>query len=320
MPDSAVKRKRPTLKDLAELTGLSPAGAHYALRGERVSAETSARVRAEARRIGFRSDPVARALRGGSSGLVGVVGGSLNDYWHQDFAAELGRELREDGRQMLLAGAGGSHRNQIQVATRLMDHRIDGLVVLPVDPLSPDWRAVVERIPTVAVGAALPPPSGSVRFDAAAGRRLMTEHLHGLGHQRVLVMSPGPHVHPEPDETAVIECGFSMAEATASAVTALSAADRPTAVFALTDAIACGVYAACGRLGLSVPGDVSVAGFDDHPLSALLAPALTTVGWDTPRAAATAARILNRAFTGGSQPASVEFPPTLVLRDSTGPA
>ena len=79
------------------------------------------------------------------------------------------------------------------------------------------------------------------------------------------------------------------------------------------------MYAACRELGLRVPADVSVAGFDDHPLSALLNPALTTVGWDTPRAAATAARILNRAFEGG-RPASVEFPPTLVVRDSTGPA
>jgi LacI family transcriptional regulator len=318
-PDSTPTRKRPTLKDLAELTGLSTAGAHYALRGERVSADTTARVRAEARRIGFRSDPVARALRGGSSGLVGVVGGSLHDYWHQHFASELGRELRRDGHQMVLADAAGDHRTQIEVATNLLDHRIDGLVVLPIDGLSPDWRDVVGRVPTVAVGAPLPPPSGSVRFGAAAGIRLMVEHLRGLGHRHVLVLTPGVHSLPASESVTVVETGFSALDATASALTALSASSRPSAVFALSDAIACGVYAACGELGLRVPDDVSVAGFDDHPLSALLHPPLTTVGWDTPRAAVTAAQILKRSFDGGA-PTSVEFAPALVLRNSTGPA
>lgn len=319
MPEPPPTRKRPTLKDLAQLTGLSPAGAHYALRGERVSADTTDRVRAEADRIGFRLDPVARALRGGSSGLVGVVGGSLYDYWHQHFASELGRELSSDGRQMVLVDAGGSHRNQIEIAADLLDHRVDGLVVLPVETHSGDWRDLVGRVPTVAVGAPLPHPASTVRFGAAAGIRVMLEHLRGLGHEQVLVLTPGVHTLPAVESVTFLECGFSADDAARVASESLSQSTRPTAVFALTDTIACGVYAACRDLGLRVPADVSVAGFDDHPLSALLNPALTTVGWDTPRAAATAARILNRAFAGG-QPASVEFPPTLVVRDSTGPA
>ena len=319
MPEPSSTRKRPTLKDLAQLTGLSPAGAHYALRGERVSADTADRVRAEADRIGFRLDPVARALRGGSSGLVGVVGGSLYDYWHQHFVSELGRELGSDGRQMVLVDAGGSHHTQIEIAADLLDHRVDGLVVLPVETHSGDWRDVVGRVPTVAVGASLPHPASTVRFGAAAGIRLMLEHLRGLGHEQVLVLTPGVHTLPAVESVTFLECGFSAADAARVAAQSLSREPPPTAVFALTDTIACGVYAACRELGLRVPADVSVAGFDDHPLSALLNPALTTVGWDTPRAAATAARILNRAFEGG-RPASVEFPPTLVVRDSTGPA
>ena len=300
MTDRTALRKKPTLKDLAELTGLSPAGAHYALRGERVSPETVARVRDEARRIGFRSDPVARSLRGGASGLVGVVGGSLHDYWHLHFASELGRRLRDDGRQMLLADAGGDHRTQVEAAARLLDHRVDGLVVLPVDPLSADWREIVERVPTVSVGASpLPPPSGSVRFGAPAGIRLMLEHLRGLGRRSVLVLSPGIHSLPATDGVSVVECGFSTADAAAAAERALDAEIRPTAIFCLTDAIAYGVYAACRRRDLSIPEDISVAGFDDHPLSELLHPALTTVEWDTPRAAATAARVLDRAFADG---------------------
>ena len=83
------------MRELSEITGLSTAAVSYALRGQRVSAGTEARVRAAAERIGFRSDPIARALRGGRTELVGVVGGSLDDHWHQEFVASLQRALRD---------------------------------------------------------------------------------------------------------------------------------------------------------------------------------------------------------------------------------
>ena len=105
--DQRRKRKRATLRDVADLTGLSPAGVSYALRGQRVSAATAERVRDAADSLGFRSDPIARALRGAASGVVGVIGGSLADHWHQEFASELQRHLRRRGRHMLLADADG---------------------------------------------------------------------------------------------------------------------------------------------------------------------------------------------------------------------
>src|SRR3954451_3919475 len=121
--DRSTKRKGATLRDLAAATGLSQAGVSYALRGQRVSPETEARVRAEAARIGFRSDPIARALRGGSTGLVGMIGGSLEDFWHQEFASELQRSLRGHGRHMLLADAGGNAAAEIELAESLTDQR-----------------------------------------------------------------------------------------------------------------------------------------------------------------------------------------------------
>ena len=192
---------------------------------------------------------------------------------------------------MVLVDAGGSHHTQIEIAADLLDHRVDGLVVLPVDTHSGDWRDVVGRVPTVAVGASLPHPASTVRFGAAAGIRLMLEHLRGLGHEQVLVLTPGVHTLPAVGVGHVPGVRLLGGRRRSGGDrSALSERRRPTAVFALTDTIACGVYAACRELGLRVPADVSVAGFDDHPLSALLNPALTTVGWDTPRAAVTAAR------------------------------
>jgi LacI family transcriptional regulator len=312
-------RKRATLRDLAEITGLSPAGAHYALRGERVAPATADRVRRTAARIGFRSDPVARALRGGASGLVGVIGGSLSDYWHQEFASELQRHLRRRGRHMLLADADGDHDTEIELAASLIDQRVDGLVALPVRPASERWLPIVAAVPTVAVGAPLPAPARSIRFATEAGIELVLDRLAALGHRRVLALTGGVHPIPRRAGLRRVTCGFSAGDAAAATASALRRRPRPTAVFALSDALAYGAYAACRELGLEVPADVSIAGFDDHPLSALLAPALSTVSWDTPRAARIAVSMLAATIDGRGGRSRLELAPRLVERGSTAP-
>jgi len=317
MPQSATRRKRPTLRDIATATGLSPAAVSYALRGQRVSPETAARVRAEAARIGFRSDPIARALRGGATGLVGMIGGSLDDFWHQEFASELQRCLRRTGRHMLLADAGGDGATEIALAESLCDQRVDGLVALPVEPGSHGWAPIVRTVPTVAVGAALPAPAGAVRFAADAGFDLVLDHLHGAGHRSVLVLSTGTHRPPRRAGVRTVRCGFSPADGRAAARRALDRPDAPTAVFAFSDALAYGAYMACADLGLEIPRDVAVAGFDDHPLSALVAPPLTSVSWDTAAAAAAAAEMLAGAIDEGRAAGEVVVPPRLRARRST---
>jgi LacI family transcriptional regulator len=314
--ERSTRRKRATLRDVAAATGLSPAGVSYALRGQRVSAQTEARVRAEADRIGFRSDPIARALRVGSTGLIGMIGGSLQDFWHQEFASELQRCLRRHGRHMLLADAGGDAAAEIELAESLSDHRVDGLVALPVDPASPHWLPVVRTLPTVSVGAPLPAPAGAVRFATDAGIRLVIDHLHGAGHRRIAVLTTGAD-RPRRAGVRTVRCGFSSADGRAAARRVLDGDRAPTAVFALSDALAYGAYLACADLGLDIPGDVAVAGFDDHPLSALVAPPLTSVSWDTAAAAAAAASMLIGAVDEGRRAGEVVVPPRLRPRGST---
>jgi DNA-binding LacI/PurR family transcriptional regulator len=98
----------------------------------------------------------------------------------------------------------------------------------------------------------------------------------------------------------------------------LGAGDRPTAVFALSDTVACGVYAACRDRGIEVPAELSVVGFDDIPVAPLLDPALTVVGWDTPRAAEAALELLTEAIDGRPAAETV-LAPALVTRRSTAP-
>jgi LacI family transcriptional regulator len=316
--DRRPKRKRATLRDVADLTGLSPAGVSYALRGQRVSAATEERVRDAADRLGFRSDPIARALRSGSSGVVGVIGGSLADYWHQEFASELQRHLRRRGRHMLLADANGDPDTEAELARGLVDQRVDGLIALPVEPGSAAWAEIVAETAVVAVGAPLPPPAGAIRFETGAAAELVLDHLHGLGHERVVVLSTGANRPGRRRGVVTRLCGYSAADGREAATAALRRPNRPTAIFAMSDALAYGAYMACADLGLRIPADVAVAGFDDHPVSRLLEPALTTVSWDTSGAAAAAARMLLDAIEGRrGLGRELVVRPRLVVRGST---
>jgi LacI family transcriptional regulator len=318
MTNRSDRRKRPTMRELSELTGLSTAAVSYALRGERVSPQTAERVRREADRIGFRSDPVARALRGGRTGTVGVVGGSLADYWHQEFISHLGRALRANDLQLLLADADGDPAAELALAQELADRRVDGLVVLPLDPAAPGWRRIARDTPTVSVNESLPRPARAIRFASAAGIELALGHLARRGHHEIAVLGGGPHRIPRRAGVRRTRCGPSPGEAERAAHRLLtSATRRPTAIFALSDSIAYGAYAAARELDLTIPGDVAVIGFDDHPVSRLLDPPLTAVGWDTHAAAVAAAEMIAAAVAGEGPAAEVVIDPVLAVRRST---
>ncbi|MDX6377237.1 MAG: hypothetical protein QOE98_1540 [Gaiellaceae bacterium] len=327
--------KRATIRQLAEKTGLSPAAVSYALRGIQVSAETQARVQEAAAEMGYEADPIARALRGGATGMVALLVGSLSDFFTQELSRAVQRELRAADRHTLVADADGTPGLELELARRLVDHRVDGIIVSPIGPPSGDWAAIAERVPVVTIGDALPgvPTVGEVVFDNDRGVEDTLRHLHELGHRRVAVLSwaaetsPGRRAERAVEratralgiECEIVPCAYSLNGSRPLAVELLSGPDRPSAVFCLSDSIAYGVYVACAELGLRIPEDVSVAGFDDHPISRLLHPPLTTTHWGAESVARSATGFLIAALGGtvGDRHRLVE--PTLHPRQSTGP-
>jgi LacI family transcriptional regulator len=153
---------------------------------------------------------------------------------------------------MLLADAGGDADAEIALAQSLSDQRVDGLVALRWIP-APRWLPIVRAVPTVAVGALLPAPAGAVRFAADAAIRLVIDHLHEAGHRRILLLATGAHRPPRRPGVRTVRCGFSSADGRSAARRAIAGGERPTAVFALSDALAYGVYMACADVGLDVP-------------------------------------------------------------------
>jgi LacI family transcriptional regulator len=326
-------RKRVTIKDVAAATGLSPAAVSYAMRGLQTSPETQERVRRAAEELGYTGNAVARALVRGRTGLVGVLTGSLEDLGEQRFVESLGRQLGRHELQMMLVDAQGDPEREGALARQLADQLVDGLVVSPLNPADPGWDEIGTALPVVTVGDALAGPTvGEVLFDNRAGVSMVLQHLHGLGHRRIAVMTPSRPSTPDRPaelvvgevcralglEATVINVRHSIDDAAEAASGLLRSEPRPTAVFCLSDSIACGVYAAVAAHGLSVPGDVSVAGYDGHPIARVITPALTTVEWGMTDVATAAAGMLADAVGGNPRAgARVRVAPELVARAST---
>jgi DNA-binding LacI/PurR family transcriptional regulator len=331
-------KRRATIRELAEYTGLSPAAVSYALRGMHVAPETEERVREAAAELGYEADPVARALRGGATGMVGLLMGSLADFWNQELAHAIQRELRAADLSTLVADADGEPERELELARRLLDHRVDGLIVMPIGPASGAWESIAEEVPVVTIGDALPgvDAAGAVVFDNALGVERTLRHLSELGHRRLAVLSWAMETSPgRPAERAVeqhaealglecqiVPCAYSLNGSRPLALEILARPDRPSAVFCLSESIAYGVYVACSELGLAIPGEVAVAGYGDHPISRLLAPPLTSTVWDVAQVAQTATDLALAAIDpeGADRARREVCAPVLIPRESTGVA
>lgn len=325
--------RRVTIRDVAEATGLSQAAVSYAMRGLQVSEETQERVRRAAAELGYEANPVARALASGRTGMVGVLWASLEDLWQQETVVALGAALLGDDRFAIVLDSGGDPGHEERLARRLVDQRVDAMVLAPVDPAAPFWAEVAEQVPLVVVGDALAGArtAGEVVFDNRSGVTLALEHLVALGHRHIGVLTPtrpstpdrpgDVHVRAEAERLGVrvtiTTARHGLDDATAAAHDVLASRRRPTAVFCFSDSIAHGAYAAARDLGLDVPRDLSVLGYDARPVSRLLSPPLTTVDWDTTAIVAATARLVTAAAEGAPRRRRVVRRPSLLEGGST---
>ena len=179
--------------------------------------------------------------------------------------------------------------------SRLVDQRVDALIVLPVDPCGDHWRGLADETVLVSIGDSLPgaATAAEVVFDNAWGVTEALTELAQAGHRRIAVLTPLSTSTPDRPAEAVVytlapQLGVTatlhttphdLDGACAVAVELLRRPDRPTAVLCLADSIAYGVYEAARILGLRIPDDVSVLGYDDRPVSRVLTPPLSTFHW-----------------------------------------
>jgi DNA-binding LacI/PurR family transcriptional regulator len=335
----AVQRKPATLADVARLARVSAMTVSRVINDPAtVSAETQGRVRHAMHQLNYRPNPMARGLARGRSNTIGVVTFDTGQYGPGSTLLAIERAARVRGYGVALAVAEGPDRLAVREAVlSLADRRVDGLVVIaPFVEASGALLDLGSHIPLVAAEAGHPGEATVVSIDQVLGAKLATEHLLTLGHRTV---------HHIAGPSDWIESGLRIAgwrEALSSAGRAapplltgdwtprsgfaagLQLADDPsvTAIFVANDQMALGVLSALHQQGRRVPDDVSVVGFDDTLESAYYLPALTTIRQDFAAMGEAAVDSLDRLVTAEvPPPASVTLvPPTLVHRQSTGPA
>jgi LacI family transcriptional regulator len=311
-----------------------------------VSERTRQRVFAVARELDYAPSAAARTLVTKRSHVIGIVldtGAEHPDLQHpffQEVLVALKRRLGAAGYDLLLYATEtpGNGFEPQSYLSRSRSHRVDGVVLMGVDAHDPGIRALTgARIPCVAVDVDLVGRrAGYVMSDNVAGAREAVRHLHGLGHERIAIIGGPPATRPGADRLLgyraelealglpyrdeYVEEGDFYPESGYAAMRALLAlSEPPTAVFAASDLMAAGAVRAAQERGLSVPDDVSLVGFDDIQLAALMQPPLTTIRQDKAGLGNAAADALTRMVDAPeAAPAVVTLPVELVPRTSTG--
>lgn len=284
--------RRPTLKDVARAAGVSLASASYAINGSGSVGETTrAHILQVAGDLGYRPNTSAKAMKTGRTGVLGLVLPDLTNPFFPSLAQAVLQTARRQGYNVLLADTGGALEEQRAAIRLLVDQGIDGLLWFPIDDSNPRTsRPTTDmgRIPIVVLDRNLP-DYDVVLADYAMGGRLAAEHLMAAGHVNIGVIS-GPLAassarHRAEGAIAVIRQHANLAwnvenafalELDPAAARALERREV-TAVVAGSDLIAIGAMRHLESVGLSVPQDVSIVGFDDIPWAALNTPPLTTI-------------------------------------------
>lgn len=343
--------KRPTQVDVAKLAGVSRATVSYVLNGQAtgrvpISEETRQRVIDAITELGYEPDARAQALRSGSTNTIGLIIPDIRNPHFWEYAEGVEQEATASGYHILLSSAAPTNEYAVDIFRDLSHRRIDGLIVMgaftadsketkdaliqflkrglpiveirdhhnieyKVDCVSSDYRAATTEVMSYLLS--LQHRRIGMIYGVAMPK---------LGEDRLLpyqdsLQTAGLSV----DQELILRCGLTIEDSYQATLQLLNQPSRPTALIAINDLLATGVLRAATDLGLQIPSDLSVVGYDDIHMANYLVPRLTTVSKDVAKMGQTAVKLLltriqepDRAYQ------TVNFPARLVIRESTGPA
>lgn len=303
--------------------------------GASVSEKMARRVRKAATELGYRPNVLARSLITGKSRIIGLVVAYLENQFYPEAMERLSNALQARGYHILVFMANSDEAVTNGVIDELLDYQVDGIITASVS-MSSDLTARCEAagIPIVMFNRHQDDDRLShVRSDNAAGGRKVAELLLRTGHERIAYIAGWEGASTQREREAGFLAGlaeggqtlfarglgeFSYDRAAEAARRMFTAPERPDAVFVANDHMAFAVMDVLRfDLGLSIPGDVSVVGYDDVRLAAWPAYDLTTVRQPANRmVAATIDILMSRIEDPASSPRSVAIDGPLILRGS----
>ena len=332
-----------TIKDVAAIAGVSFTTVSHVLNDTRpVSADARRRVLEAVDQIGYLPSAVARSLRKSETKIVGVLVPNVQNPFFAELVCGVEECCRLAGFSVFLCNSDNDPKRQQQYMRTLLEKRVDGLLLSSAgddDALARIFEKMA-GVPSVTVDRLVAGARADrVSVNNQLGAQMAVEHLLGLGHRRIACIS-GPAEFAvareriagwrqalraaglTPDESLVLESDFSSpcgyAAARGLLLSQAGSATPVTGIFASNDMMAVGVLRAAAELGLKVPQQLSVVGFDDIELSRYVFPALTTVGCPIRQLGAEAGRVLiARIENPNAALKDVLLTPRLVARESS---
>jgi LacI family transcriptional regulator len=331
----------PSVKDVAAAAGVSLGTVSNVLnRPERVSETTRDRVEKAMVQLGFVRNEGARQLRAGSSHTLAYVMLDATNPFFTDVAQGIEDTAAEADLSLFICNSDNRADRELSYLNRLQQQRVQGVLITPVDPDSPTLDDIADRgTPVVIVDRTRAGNTHcSVAVDDRLGGQLAADHLLEAGHRRIAFVG-GPEsigqvrdrragallalaaAGRSPDDLVVIDtAGLTVAEGRSAGerISGLPAATRPTAAMCANDLLALGLLQQCVALGLQVPGDLAIVGYDDIVFAAAAAVPLTSVRQPRRQLGRTAGELLlDEARNPDHQHQQVLFTPELVARAST---
>ncbi|MER6901257.1 LacI family DNA-binding transcriptional regulator, partial [Amycolatopsis sp. NPDC000740] len=338
-------RRRPTLDDVAEAVGVSRATVSNAYnRPDQLSTQLREQILRAAGELGYPGpNPTARSLATSRTGAIAFLLDSSLSAAFSDPALSitldaLAKTVEPTGNALLLLP--GHEAQEGPPASRVLAAQADIAVAYSLADGTPALEAVRARgLPLVVIDQPPLPDTARVGCDDRGGASLAARHLVELGHRRFgILAAPRLSAVTSPfhgtrerlagyldtlaaagiTDVSITEAPWlSASTARAAATELLTASVRPTALLCMSDQLAFAAIAAAHRLGLRVPGDVSIVGFDDTPQAAWSEPPLTTVRQDLAGKGRVAGELVMDLLAGEPIPPPVELPVSLAVREST---
>jgi LacI family transcriptional regulator len=330
-----------TIKDIANRAGVSTATVSYVINGTRfVSPELRERVMSAVIELDYRPNAVAQSLRQKRTRTIGLIVPDNSNPFFAEVAKGVEDAGYEAGVSVMLCNSDGTFDRELRYLKLLRDKQVEGIVFIATTPRVDHLAGIVERsTPAVVFYRDVPQfDVDTLVVDNFGGGCLATRHLIELGHVRIACVAPASVDSPSslrvsgfrramedaglPINESLIYHGDNRFAGGRDGAEHLLATGKPfTALFAGNDVMALGAMRTFQQRGLSVPGDVSVVGFDGISLGDFVTPSLTTILQPRYEAGRTAFRLLldriDEEYAG--PPRAIELETTLAVRESSAP-
>jgi DNA-binding LacI/PurR family transcriptional regulator len=330
-----------TLADVARAAAVSPSTVSRYLSGQlRLQPGTERRIQQAVEKLKYIPNASAKRLAGSSTGVLGLVLPDMSNPFFASFADAIAQVALDHELTIMLCATRNSQENEERFTDLLAARAVDGLIYLGMHARNPRLaQAIADGLPVVIVDELLEevPSVSTISVDNFSGAFQATRYLLSLGHRCVAYVGGPADLMTEKERrrgyTAALRqsgaaeqpelmfCGPYTEDFGVSALPrVLTHPSRPTAVFCASDYTALGLLSSIDLLGVTVPGDLSVVGFDDAQVVRYTRPKLTTVRQPVNELARGAVDlVLERVHDASAGPRQLVLPVELIVRDSAAP-